>query len=94
MATPHVPTTYTILILPTANRQLRKLQKTRNPRASEILKAIGSLSTNPRRLGSRKLVNRAEWRIRIGDYRVLFLIDDLRRTVTISFIAHRRDVYR
>ena len=45
-------------------------------------------------IGSRKLANRSEMRLRIGDYRVLYLIDDVRRTVTISVIAHRREVYR
>ena len=53
-----------------------------------------SLAENPRPLGSRKLANRSEMRLRIGDYRVLYLIDDVRGTVTISVIAHRREVYR
>lgn len=53
-----------------------------------------SLAENPRPPTARKLVNRSEMRLRIGDYRVLYSIDDVRRTVTIVVIAHRREVYR
>ena len=94
MATPHVPTRYTLLTLPAARRQLRQLQKTHNPRVQDIVDGIMSLAENPRPLCSRKLANRPEMRLRIGDYRVLYLIDDVRRTITISVIAHRREVYR
>jgi mRNA interferase RelE/StbE len=94
MATPHVPTPYTLLTLPAARRQLRQLQKSYSPEAKNIVLGIMSLAENPRPLGSRKLANRSVMRLRIGDYRVLYLIDDVRRTVTISVIAHRREVYR
>ena len=94
MATPHVPTPYTLLTLPAARRQLRQLQKSYSPKAKNIVLGIMSLAENPRPLGSRKLANRSEMRLRIGDYRVLYLIDDVRRTVTISVLAHRREVYR
>ena len=94
MATPHVPTRYTLLTLPAARRQLRQLEKTHNRNAQDVVAGILSLAENPRPFGSRKLVNRAERRLRIGDYRVLYLVDDVLRTVTISVIAHRREVYR
>ena len=93
MATPHVPTPYTLLTLPTARRQLRQLERTNSPHLKDINAGLRSLAENPRRPGSRKLTNRPEMRLRIGDYRVLYLIDDVRRTVTISVIAHRRQAY-
>jgi mRNA interferase RelE/StbE len=94
MATPHVPTMYTLLTLPAARRQLLRLQKTRDPNTEHIIAGILSLAENPRPSRARKLVNRAEMRLRIGDYRVLYSVDDVHRTVTISVIAHRREVYR
>ena len=94
MATPHVPTPYTLLTLPGARRQLRQLQQSYSPEAKNIVLGIKSLAENPRPVGSRKLANRSEMRLRVGDYRILYLIDDVRRTVTISVIAHRREVYR
>ena len=72
MATPHVPTAYSLLTLPAARRQLRQLQKTHNPEAKNIVAGIMSLAENPRPLGVRKLTNRSEMRLRIGDYRVLY----------------------
>jgi len=89
-----VALTYTILTLSAARRQLRQLQNANNPQAQHIVTAILSLAKNPRPPGCRKLANRPEWRIRIGSHRVLYFIDDLRRTVTVAVVAHRRDVYR
>jgi mRNA interferase RelE/StbE len=94
MATPHVPTPYTLLTLPAARRQLRQLERAHNRNVRDILATITFLADTPRPVGSRKLTNRPELRVRVGDYRILYLVDDVRRTVTISFIAHRRDVYR
>ncbi|GEE03286.1 translation repressor RelE [Gordonia spumicola] len=49
--------------------------------------------TNPRSLGT-PLVNRDEWRYRVGDYRILCTIDDGELTVLVVTLAHRREVYR
>ena len=94
MATPHVPANYTILTLAAARRQLNQLQKSHNSRLQKIIAAIRSLADNPRPADSKKLAHRPELRLRIGDYRILYSIDDVLRTVTICAIAHRRDVYR
>jgi mRNA interferase RelE/StbE len=40
------------------------------------------------------LTNRGGWRIRVGDFRVIYEIDDDQRAVTVLRIGHRRDVYR
>lgn len=94
MATPHVPTPYTILTLALARRQLTQLQKAHNPNVKQIVAIIKSLAKNPRPSGARKLAHRPELRVRTCDYRILYVVDDVRRTVTISAIAHRREVYR
>ena len=93
MATPHVPP-YTIFTLAAARRQLTQLQKTHNPSLKNIVDAIRSLADVSRPLGSRKLTNRSELRLRVGDYRILYSVDDIRRTVTINAIGHRREIYR
>jgi mRNA interferase RelE/StbE len=55
---------------------------------------IEGLAANPRPSGCRKLRGYKDlWRIRIGDYRVVYIIDDDRKTVSVTRIAHRRDVY-
>jgi mRNA interferase RelE/StbE len=94
MATPHEPKRYDILILPSARRQLRQFQKTDRKQAENLIAGVMSLSDNPRPAGVRKLVNREEWRFRVGNYRALFLIDDQKQTITITAIAHRREIYR
>ncbi len=94
MARPHEPKRYDILIVPSARRQLRHFQNSHLRQAENLVAGILSLANNPRPLNARKLVNRAEWRLRVGDYRVLFLIDDQQETVTVTAIAHRREIYR
>jgi len=55
---------------------------------------IFELKNNPRPPGCKKLHNEKGYRIRIGDYRVLYEVDDRKKSVIIYKIAHRRDVYR
>ncbi|MCK5287348.1 MAG: type II toxin-antitoxin system RelE/ParE family toxin [Thermodesulfovibrionia bacterium] len=58
-------------------------------------KLILGLYDNPRSYNSRKLSGGgSRWRIRIGDYRMLYEIDDMRKVVKIYRIAHRKEVYR
>jgi mRNA interferase RelE/StbE len=61
----------------------------------KILSAIEALVENPRPAGVKKLKGKGEnlWRIRVGDYRVIYLIDNTVRIVNIRKIGHRRDVY-
>lgn len=59
------------------------------------LTAIVALSHDPRPAGAKKLVGSdSDWRIRIGEYRVIFAIDDVGDRVTVLRVAHRREVYR
>ena len=59
-----------------------------------VSKAILALEKNPFPSGSKKLKNRDGFRIRIGDYRVLYLADTKLKQIVIGCIAHRREVYR
>jgi len=59
-----------------------------------IEQALLRLVANPRPVGARKLGNRLGWRIRVGDYRVLYEIDDSAQLVHVFEIAHRKDAYR
>ena len=52
-----------------------------------------SLEENPRPRGVQKLSGREEYRLRVGDYRILYVIDDGNHTVTIVAVGHRHEVY-
>jgi mRNA interferase RelE/StbE len=85
---------YELIRSPQVFRQLRHLLRTHSPITPSIIAAVTALSENPRPSGATKLVNRSEWRVRVGTYRILYQIDDKKKTVTIISISHRRDVYR
>lgn len=61
---------------------------------SRIAKAILGLEENPFPPGCKKLKNRDGFRIRVGDYRVLYFADKKSRKLVIGVIGHRREVYR
>jgi len=82
---------YSLLILPRAQKELAKLPASEYERVRD---AIRSLAEAPRPPGSLKLSGREGWRIRVGDYRVLYDVDDKNQTVTVQHVGHRRDVYR
>lgn len=56
--------------------------------------AIDALAEDPRPRGATKLAGRDDYRIRVGDYRVVYAVDDAARLVIVARIAHRREVYR
>ena len=93
MATPHVPP-YTVFTLAAVRRQLRQLRKTHNPNLKNIVAAIRSLADIPRPVAARKLADGTALRLRVGDYRIVYSVDDNRHIVTIIAIGHRREVYR
>ena len=59
-----------------------------------ISKAILALENNPFPTGCKKLKNRDGFRSRVGDYRVLYLVDTKAKKIVIGAIGHRREVYR
>ncbi|GLY26623.1 type II toxin-antitoxin system RelE/ParE family toxin [Micromonospora sp. NBRC 101691] len=74
---------------------LRELHKLPRPAFGEALKVIVALVTDPRPAGAKALVGEPSGtlRVRIGDYRIVYLVDDAQRLVTIYRVAHRREVY-
>ncbi|MDQ4076813.1 MAG: type II toxin-antitoxin system RelE/ParE family toxin [Chloroflexota bacterium] len=59
-----------------------------------ILDALTDLGSEPRPAGTKKLGHLNSYRIRVGDYRAIYRIDDTNRTVKVWRIGHRKDVYR
>ena len=83
---------YTIVFARPARKELENLPSLP---ARRILSAIEQLQTNPRPSGVRKLQGaEALWRLCVGDYRVLYAIDDAQHLVDIQVIRHRKDAYR
>lgn len=82
---------YSLSILRRAQKEMAQLPATVYDRVRD---AIRGLSIQPRPPGSRKLTGREGWRIRVGDYRIIYEIDDSLRQVTVLDIGNRRDIYR
>lgn len=82
---------YRVSILRRAQKELGNLPSGAFERVRDALRA---LADDPRPPGCKKLQGREGWRIRVGDYRVLYKIDDLQQAVEVVHIGHRRDVYR
>jgi mRNA interferase RelE/StbE len=61
---------------------------------NRIEKDLQALSDEPRPPGSRKLQGREGWRIRVGDYRAIYELDDEEREVLVVAVGHRKDIYR
>ena len=84
--------TYTVVLLPSARRQFLGLPKTLQER---LRPHIDALAADPRPRGVKKLKGRGDyWRIRAGDYRIVYVIEDDRLMVSVARIGHRREVYR
>ncbi|HKP72174.1 MAG TPA: type II toxin-antitoxin system RelE/ParE family toxin [Pyrinomonadaceae bacterium] len=81
---------YRLLVLSRAEKDLKRLPAEYFERVRD---AIRNLASNPRPVGSLKLVGRTGWRIRVGVYRVIYEIDDKQQSVTILNVGHRRDIY-
>ena len=83
--------TYRVTILRRAQRELGALEGEAYTRVRD---AIGELAEDPRPSGCLKLTGRDGWRIRMGNYRVVYEIDDSAQIVIVLHVGHRRDVYR
>ncbi len=81
---------YRIELRPAAVRVLRKLDP---PVARRVQAAIALLAEDPRPPASRPLRGRPAWRVRVGDYRVIYTIEDDVLLVVVVTLGHRRDVY-
>lgn len=81
---------YTIILSKKAQKQLDKLS---DQIAEDIISAILSLEDNPRPVGCKKLKNRDGYRIRAGNYRIIYDIIDKELLVDIITLGHRKDIY-
>ena len=83
---------YKIDFTPSADKALRKLPQSVQVR---IATAVKGLVNDPRPRGSLKLKSEDDlWRIRVGDYRVVYTIEDDELIVLVVRVAHRKDVYQ
>jgi mRNA interferase RelE/StbE len=83
---------YRVFLERAAEKDLNRLSSEIHDR---IISAIRKLANAPRPLGCRRLSgSKNDWRIRVGDYRVIYEIADEIRIVRVSRVRHRREVYR
>jgi mRNA interferase RelE/StbE len=82
---------YIVLIERYAQKQILKLDKKIIP---TIKAAIADLANNPRPQGYKKLKGEDAYRIRVGDYRIIYEINDNTIIVTVVSVGHRKDIYK
>jgi mRNA interferase RelE/StbE len=83
---------YTIDIRPVAARQLKKLTLAVQ---TQIIKQLEELEAEPRPLGVKKLSGKNNlYRVRVGEYRIIYAIEDTALLVLVVAVGHRREIYR
>ena len=83
---------YTVEVAPAAGRQIRKLDREAQRR---VLAALDKLRDEPRSHDAIKLQgNENLYRVRVGDYRIVYAIEDDRLVVLVVKVGHRRDIYK
>ena len=82
---------YSVGVQRRAQKQIARLSATTQDRIENTLQA---LADDPRPRNSRKLRGRESLRLRVGDYHVIYEVDDDRQVVTVFQVGHRRDIYR
>lgn len=82
---------YTVRVLRPAAKRLADLPA---PIRARLRQALQELATEPRPHGSLKLTAQSAWRLRVGDYRIVYTIDDQEYVVSIVWVGLRKDAYR
>jgi mRNA interferase RelE/StbE len=82
---------YQVILSKSVHKELDRLP---DDIADRILTRLAGLETNPRPADVKKLKGRDAWRIRIGDYRVIYEIHDRILQIIVITVGHRRDIYR
>lgn len=77
-----------------SNKAEKRLSRLPGEAYERVLQTVTALGEDPRPRGCRKLQGREGWRVRAGDYRAVYKIDDEAREVLVLDIGHRRDIYR
>lgn len=82
---------YQVFLIPSAQKDLEPIK---GSLFSKITKLLSSLSSTARPIGALKLTNEDSYRLRVGDYRILYRVDDKEKKIFIYRIRHRKEVYR
>lgn len=82
---------YNVTIKPSAVKELDRIPK---KTLRQVVNRIYALADNPCPHGVEKLSGQERYRIRQGDYRIVYSIDDKRSTIDVVKVGHRREVYR
>jgi mRNA interferase RelE/StbE len=82
---------YQVIIPKSVRKELDRLPE---DVVQKILTRLAGLETNPRPADVKKLKGRDAWRIRVGDYRVIYEIHDRMLQILVITVGHRREIYR
>ena len=82
---------YRVLIPKSVHKQINKLPSSVS---ESVISKLEALQENPRPAGSLKMHGSEGWRVRLGDYRLIFDIDDRQKLVVVRRVGHRREIYR
>lgn len=82
---------YVVRVAKAADRKIDALDGSVRPR---VIRAIQALKSDPRPPGCKKMAGADLWRIRIGDHRVVYAIEDAQLIVLVVRVGHRREIYR
>lgn len=83
---------YRVEVVRKAQKQLARIQVQDRER---IMEEIDALADDPKPSGSTKPRGYVDsWRVRVGDYRIIYELDEAARKVVVTRVAHRREVYR
>lgn len=83
--------TYVVSIMRRAQKELEELSQDDYVRVRD---SISSLAVTPRPVGCIKLTGREGWRVRVGNFRIIYTIEDSALLVTVIRVGNRRDIYR
>ena len=82
---------YAVEVKPPARKELEALP---DKVLARVVRKMDSLRDTPRPAGCKKLKGyKDQWRVRVGDWRVVYIIDDAAKLVSVTRIGHRREVY-
>lgn len=83
---------FRVFLKPSAAREIERIPRKRD--RQRIVEKIEALADDPRAHGCRKLSGRERYRLRHGDYRIVYAIEDEDLVVYVVKVGHRKDIYR
>lgn len=82
---------YRIVIKKSAAKEIERIEEKDRTR---IIEKIRSLSEDPHPVGSKKLCGQEKYRIRLGNYRILYQVKNEKLIINVVKVGHRRDIYK